>query len=118
MADLDERTRALILDAAAELWGAAHEPAGYNEYGSVVTPGYKVEACSRPEAVRIEHKLPESDLSDPNRMGSDEKHLARLEMRDAYAKTLSDAGWTVESRTVRGNRPILFATAPKGDGYV
>ncbi len=114
MADLDERERALILDAAAELWGASHKPAGYNEYGSVVTPGYKVEASNRPATVRVEHKLPESDLSDPNRASFDERCEARISAAAAYAETLRKTGWSVEERTVMGNRPILFAARPEG----
>jgi hypothetical protein len=115
MPDTAERIRALILDAAAELWGAAHVPAGYNEYGSVVTPGYKVEASNRPGTVRVEHVLPESDLSDPNRMSGAERYEARHAARDAYAATLEAAGWVVEKRMVLGIRPILSAARPKGD---
>jgi hypothetical protein len=106
---IEERMRRLILNAAAELRGAGHEPAVYNEYGSVITPGYKVESFDGDDIVRVEHKLPESDLTDPNRMGTDEKYFARSAARDAYAVTLRAAGWTVEERTVHVNRPILLA---------
>lgn len=75
----------MILDAETALWGASHEPAAYNEYGSVVEPGYKVEASNDEDTVRIEHKLPEPDLTDPGRMGTDERYLARLAAHQAYA---------------------------------
>lgn len=106
----EERIDRLIRDAAGELWGAGHEPVEVNEYGSYVSPGYKVEPSNDVDTVRVEHKLPEPDLTDPQRMGRDELYLARLGARDAYAATLRAAGWTVKERTVLGSRPILLAT--------
>jgi len=110
--DREERMRRLVLDAAGVLWGAGHLPVEVNEYGSYVTPGYKCESSNDVDTVRVEHKMPEDGLTDPGRMTTDEKYLARLAGRDAYAATLRAAGWTVKERTVLGNRPILLATAP------
>jgi hypothetical protein len=106
----DERMERLILDATTELWGAGHAPVEVNEYGSCIGPGYKVESSNDVDTVRIEHKLPEPDLLDPDRMSSDERYLARLAAQQAYAVTLRAAGWTVKERTVLGSRPILLAT--------
>lgn len=110
----DDRMHWLILDAAGELRAAEHKPVEDNEYGSYVSPGYKVESSNDEDTVRVEHKMPEDDLTDPNRMSRNEKYEARLAARDAYAATLRAAGWTVEERIVHGNRPILLATAPAG----
>jgi hypothetical protein len=110
----EERMRRLILDAAAELWGAGHLPVEVNEYGSYITPGYKCESSNDVDTVRVEHKLPPGDLTDPDRMTTDEEYLARLAGQQAYAATLRAAGWGVAERTVHGNRPILLATAPEG----
>jgi hypothetical protein len=112
--DREERMRRLVLDAAGVLWGAGHEPVEVNEYGSYITPGYKCESSNDVDTVRVEHKMPEPDLTDPDRMGADERYLARLAAQQAYAATLRAAGWTVKERTVMGNRPILLATAPEG----
>lgn len=105
-----ERIERLIRDAAGELWGAGHQPVEVNEYGSCIGPGYKVESSNDADTVRVEHKLPESDLTDPNRMTTDQKYEARLAAQQAYAATLRAAGWAVKERTVLGNRPILLAT--------
>lgn len=113
--DLEERMRRFILDAVSVLWGAGHHPVEVNEYGSYITPGYKVESSNDIDTVRIEHKLPEPDLTDPDRRGTDEMYLARLAAQQAYAATLRAAGWAVKERTILGNRPILLATAPGGE---
>lgn len=111
----EESIERLILDAAAELRGAGHKPVKVNEYGSYIDPGYKVESSNDVDTVRIEHKLPEPDLLDPDRMGTDERYLTRLGARNAYTATLRAAGWSVEERTVLGNRPILLAAKPADD---
>jgi hypothetical protein len=111
----EERMRRLILDAAAALWGAGLEPVEVNEYGSYVKPGYKVESSNDLDTVRVEHKMPEGDLTDPDRLSGDETYLARLAGQQAYAAALRAAGWAVKERTVLGNRPILLATRPEGE---
>lgn len=112
-ASREDRMRRLILDAASELWGAGHVPVEVDEYGRYITPGYKCESSNDADTVRVEHKLPEPDLADPDRMGTDEMYLARLAAQQAYAATLRAAGWGVTERTVMQNRPILLVTAPK-----
>jgi hypothetical protein len=112
--DIDERVRVMILDAAAELRGSAHEPAGYNEYGSVVTPGYKVEESTRPDAARVEHRLPVADLSDPDRPSSGERFAAETDACDTYASSLRAAGWLVVERYAgMTGRPFLLAYRPE-----
>lgn len=113
MADTDERIRTLILDAAAVLWGAGFQPWESNKYGSCVTAGYKVEFSAWPHLARVEHVLPESDLSDPNRLTADQRYEVRLEMRDAYAAVMREQGWSVQRKTVNVNRPILLVGRPK-----
>lgn len=111
MADQTFEERAIArlrADVAEGLRGAGHELAGYNEYGSVVTPGYRVENSNKPDRARVEHKLPEPDLSDPDRASHDERCEARLAAAAAYAATLRAAGFDVIERTVLGNRPILL----------
>jgi hypothetical protein len=107
----EARMRRLVADAAAELRAAGHVPVEVNQYGSYTSPGYKCEASGDMDTVRIEYKLPEDDLTDPDRMSRNEKYEARLAARDAYAATLRASGWVVEERTVHGNRPILLTVS-------
>jgi hypothetical protein len=113
--DREERMRRFILDAAAVLRDAGHLPVEVNEYGSYVTSGHKCESSNDVDTVRVEYKMPKDDLTDPDRMTTDEKYLARLAGQQAYAATLREAGWTVKERTVLGHRPILLATAPESE---
>lgn len=108
----EEHMSRLILDAATELRSAGHVPVEVNEYGSYTTPGFKCESSNDIDTVRVEHKLPDPDLTDPDRMGTDEMYLARLAAQQAYAETLRAAGWAVRERTVLGYRPILLVTRP------
>lgn len=97
-----ERAREqLCWDVAAELWGAAFKAHALNEYGAIVDPGYKVEDSAWPNAARVTHKLPETDLRDPDRLSSDERWALRLEMLERYTTVLRERGWVVEPSGVR-----------------
>jgi hypothetical protein len=103
--------------AARLLLLAHHTPAGYNEYGSVVTPGYRVD--EGPDGkVRVDYRMPEADLSDPNRPSSDDMAAERHRQVHAYTATFTGAGWTVERRGLRDQRPWLLAAPSAASGEV
>lgn len=110
--DAAERLR---LDVAAELYGGTFEPAGYNEYGSVIEPGYKVEASSD-GAVRVSHKMPEADLLDPDRLSSDERWRIRIEACAKYAGALRSAGWEATDPVIKGGSFEPWLIARRGNG--
>jgi hypothetical protein len=94
--------------AAGHVLFPKHTPAYYNRYGSVSAPGYRVDEGPDGKA-RIDHRMPEPDLSDPNRPSRDELAAERHRQVDAYAATLTAAGWTVERRGPHDQRPWLLA---------
>jgi hypothetical protein len=103
--------------AMALLLIAPHAPARYNEYGSVVAPGFR--ADEGPDGkVRVDHRMPEADLSDPNRPSSDDMAAERNRQVDAYATTLAAAGWTVERGRPYDRRPWLLARPAEQKGGV
>jgi hypothetical protein len=92
-----------------------HTPAGYNAYGSVITPGYRVD--QGPDGtVRVDHRMPEADLSDPDRPSSDDRAAERHRQVNAYAATFTAAGWTVERYGPHDQRPWLLARPADQDG--
>lgn len=94
---------------AAALAAAGFPERTVNEYGSVIECGWRVEGSNRDGWARVEHKMPEPDLTDPDRLSSDAMYLTRLHWRDAYSAALTDADFDVEHKTVMGNRSILLA---------
>lgn len=101
-----------LLDAAARvLRDAGHGEHQRNEYGSTIVPGWRIDPYDDDE-VRVEHVLPQDIVGDPDRMTSEERYFASLENRDAYAEAYTAAGWGVRTKTVLGNRSILFARRP------
>lgn len=81
---------------------------GKNEYGASVTPGFVV--CAGPEGMaRVSHVTPSPDLLDPDRASDDDLAAERHRMVDAYAATLTAAGWRVERRGPRSRYPYLLA---------
>lgn len=101
-----------VLAAAAwVLCDAGYPEAERNEYGSTTVPGWRLDQSDEDE-VRVEHALPRDIVGAPDRMGPDDRYFARLENRDRYAEAFTAAGWAVRTKTVLGNRSILFATMP------
>jgi hypothetical protein len=52
---------------------------------------------------------PSPDLLDPDRASDDDLAAERHRMVDAYASTLTEAGWRVERRGPRSRHPYLLA---------
>ncbi|MFE4420423.1 hypothetical protein [Streptomyces sp. NPDC056817] len=100
-----------IVDQAARVLFAEHKVSVSDQYGKCTAPGYVVDE-SRDGVVRIAHRMPEPDLLDDDRMSDDEMAAERHQMVDAYAATLSAAGWTVERRGPRSRKPYLLAARP------
>jgi hypothetical protein len=112
MPDLDTGAGAALLDvAAAVLTASGHREHVRNEYGKTVVPGWRIDDGA--DEVRVEHVLPPDIVGDPDRMTSDERYLARLRSRDAYAQAFTAAGWRVRTKTVGGNNSILLAQRPE-----
>jgi hypothetical protein len=96
--------------AARDILSAKHHPAYYHpEYGKCLFPGYRVEE-SGDGRWRVDHRMPEPDLMDPNRPSSDDMAAERHRQVDAYAATLTAAGWDVERRTPFSRQPYLLAS--------
>lgn len=94
---------------ATRFLSAKHAPAGYNEYGSCVVPGYRIVEGPDDKA-RVSHQMPEPDLSDPDRPSSDDMAAERHRQVDAYAADLTGAGWTIERRGPFSRHPYFLAT--------
>jgi hypothetical protein len=88
-----------------------HIPAAYNEYGSCSLPGFRVDVGSDGK-VRVDHRMPAADLSDPDRPTRGELAAERHQQVNAYAATLTAAGCTVERGGRNDQRPWLIATLP------
>lgn len=100
-------------EAVAQL-AQHHVRVGKNEYGASVTPGFVV--CAGPEGrARVSHMTPSPDLLDPDRTSDDDLAAERHRMVDAYAATLTAAGWRVERRGPRSRYPYLLAGRPRRD---
>jgi len=94
--------------SAARVLRAEHTPAGYNEYGSCITPGYRADERGN-GLVRVEHRMPAPDLTNPDRPSSDELAAERNRQVDAYAATLTAAGWAVVRQRTFHRYPWLLA---------
>jgi hypothetical protein len=97
-------------EAVAEL-SQRHARVGQNEYGGTVTPGFVVCAGAEGKA-RVSHMTPSPDLLDPDRISDDDLAAERHRMVDAYAATLTAAGWRVDRRGPRSRYPYLLAGRP------
>ncbi|MFD5910187.1 hypothetical protein ACFWHL_15870 [Streptomyces massasporeus] len=100
-----------IYEAAVAQLAEHHARVGKNEYGASVTPGFVVCAGAEGRA-RVSHVTPSPDLLDPDRISDDDLAAERHRMVDAYAATLTAAGWRVEQRGPRSRYPYLLAGRP------
>jgi hypothetical protein len=99
-------------DAAGRILFARHTSAGHNQYGACNVAGYRLD--DGPDGkVRVSHRAPEPDLLDPDRPSSDDLAAEQHQQMDAYAATLTEAGWAVERCGPRSRRPWLLALAPR-----
>jgi hypothetical protein len=95
----------------ARILSAAHRAATMNNYGSYIVAGFAV-ADGISSKVRVTHATPNPDLLDPDRPSDDELADARHRMVDAYAATLTAAGWRVDRRNPHSRHPYLLADLP------
>ena len=98
-----------IVDEAARALFAKHPVSMTGQYGKCEVAGYQVSE-GRDGTIRVSHLTPEPDLLDDDRPSDDELAAERHRMVDAYAATLTAAGWTVERRGPRSRKPFLLAT--------
>lgn len=96
------------VDQASRVLFAQHKVSVSDQYGKCTAPGYVVDE-SADGVVRVSHRMPEPDLLDDDRMSDDDMAAERHEMVDAYAATLSAAGWIVERKGPRSRKPYLLA---------
>jgi hypothetical protein len=97
-----------IVDQAARALFAKHRESVSDRYGKCIAPGYVVDESAE-GVVRVSHRMPEPDLMDDDRMSDDEMAAERHQMVDAYAATLSAAGWVVERKRPQARKPYLLA---------
>lgn len=98
-----------VISEAVRLLSVHHRPVTCNEYGRPVVAGFSV-VSGRDGAARISHTTPPPDLTDPERPSDDELAAARHRMVNAYAATLTTAGWArVDLRGTRSRYPYLLA---------
>ena len=97
-----------ICEEAVVLLAQHHQRVGKGESGASVTPGFSV-CHSRDGRARISHMCPSPDLLDLDRTSDDDLAAERHRMVDAYATTLTEAGWRVERRGPRSRHPYLLA---------
>lgn len=103
------------LDKAGRVLFAKHDVAVGDQYGKCIKAGYTIDGTQDDETVRVTHCIPELTALDDgydDRMSSDEMAAERHRMVDAYAATLTAAGWTVERRGPRSRKPYLLAYKP------
>ncbi|MCX4232034.1 hypothetical protein [Streptomyces ortus] len=84
-----------------------HVRVGETEYGRIANPGFVVVVGPEGKA-RVSHMTPAPDLLDPDRISDDELAAERHRMVDAYAATLTAAGWRVDRRGPRSRHPYLL----------
>jgi len=95
---------------AVSILSAGHREVTRNEYGRTIVAGFSVTEGLEGSA-RVSHATPEPDLLDPERPSDDEVAQARHRMVSAYARALTEAGWTVVQRTGPHSRnPYLLAS--------
>lgn len=98
-----------IVEAAVRDLTPHQRPVIRNDYGSAIVAGFSVTAGLGGSA-RVTHATPQPDLTDPERPSDDELAEARHRMVNAYADTLSAAGWSrVERRGASSRYPYLLA---------
>jgi hypothetical protein len=98
-----------IVEAAVRDLTPHQRPVIRNDYGSPIVAGFSVTAGLGGTA-RVTHTTPQPDLTDPERPSDDELAQARHRMVNAYARTLTEAGWTqVERRGASSRYPYLLA---------
>lgn len=100
-----------VVDAAARILFAKHNPASYNQYGACDAAGYRVDE-GRDGMARVSHTVPNVDLMDDDRPSDDELAAERQRMVWEYADTLEASGWTVIRRGPRSRKPYLLAAQP------
>lgn len=93
----------LHLEIAADLDGDGHEAADYNEYGSVVIAGYRIEASNRADTARVSCPTPGPGRGTALAAGA----------VSAYAATLRRAGNDVVEREGM-SAPYLLVTPKAG----
>lgn len=87
-----------------------------DDYGKPIVAGFSVTGGLGGTA-RICHATPQPDLMDPERPSDDELAEARHRMVNAYARTLTEAGWSrVERRGASSRYPYLLAGGAPGEG--
>lgn len=96
-----------IREDVVALLARHHQRVGKNGYGASVTPGFSV-VPGRDGRARVSHMTPSPDLLDPNRASDDDLAAERHRMVDAYAATLTEAGWRVERRGPHSRHPYLL----------
>jgi hypothetical protein len=101
-----------IYEEAVTKLAEHHARVGKTEYGRIATPGFVVSGGPEGKA-RISHMTPSPDLLDPDRISDDDLAAERHRMVDAYAATLTAAGWRVERRGPRSRYPYLLAGRPR-----
>lgn len=98
-----------IVQAAVRDLTPHQRPAIRNDYGAPIVAGFSVTAGLGGTA-RVCHTTPQPDLTDPDRPSDDQLAEARHRMVNAYAQTLSDAGWSrVDRRGASSRYPYLLA---------
>ncbi|MGW2113782.1 hypothetical protein [Streptomyces zhihengii] len=97
-----------IYEDVVVLLAQHHQRVGKNGYGASVTPGFSV-CHGRDGRARITHMCPSPDLLDPDRTSDNDLAAERHRMVDAYAATLTEAGWQVERHGPRSRHPYLLA---------
>ena len=98
-----------IVEAAVRDLTPHQRPVIRDDYGKAIVAGFSVTGGLGGTA-RICHATPQPDLTDPERPSDDELAQARHRMVNAYAQTLTEAGWArVERRGARSRYPYLLA---------
>lgn len=92
-----------------------------DEYGRYTVVGFKIQHGAGPfepvgkgRGVRITHKIPDEDLTNPDRRGTDDRWLEKYRSSAVYKYVLERAGWLAELRVTPSNEVIVLAR-PKGN---